>query len=134
MKARVREILLFALAGTLGFVVDASLVTALHRWFGADLVSAKAVGFSLAVTVTWALNRRLAFAGAPLRHPLREWGHYVWTNGIGGLVNNGTYLLAVFSVDFLARQPALAVALGSLAGMFFNYFAARHWVFRSNNR
>ncbi|MDE1942387.1 MAG: GtrA family protein [Betaproteobacteria bacterium] len=134
MNARAREILWFAVAGTLGFVVDASVVTLLRSWAGAGFVSAKAVGFTLAVTVTWALNRRLAFAGAPRRHPLRQWGHYVWTNGLGGLVNNGTYLVAVFSVDAFARQPALAVALGSLAGMFFNYLAARHWVFRSNSR
>ena len=135
MHSRLREFLLFAFAGTIGFAVDAGTVTALRHWAGADLVSAKAAGFSLAVTVTWGLNRQWAFAGgASTTRRLREWGRYVWTNGLGGLVNNGTYLVAVFSSDALAQQPALAVALGSLAGMVFNYLAARRWVFRADSR
>lgn len=124
-----REIVLFALAGTAGFVVDAGTVELLHRWADFGLVSAKAVGFALAVTLTWALNRRYAFARGAAPHLLGEWVRYVGTNGVGAVVNNGVYLVAVFSEEAMAAHPALAVALGSLAGMAFNYVAARRWVF-----
>ncbi len=130
MHPRAREILSFALAGCAGFVVDAATVVLLRRWEGWDLVSAKALGFSLAVTVTWALNRRFTFAQRAGPNLLREWLHYVWANGLGGVVNNGVYLVAVFASGGLAQQPALAVALGSVAGMSFNYAVSRWWVFR----
>ncbi len=125
-----RKIILFALAGCAGFIVDATTVVLLRHWTGLDLVSAKGVGFSLAVTVTWALNRRFAFAQRAESPLFQEWLRYVWANGLGGLVNNGVYLVAVFGFEDLAQHPALAVALGSLAGMFFNYATSNWWVFR----
>ena len=130
MHPRAREILLFALAGGAGFCVDAGAVVSLTRWAGLGLVSAKAVGFSLAVTATWAINRRFTFATRAHPHRFREWLRYVWANGLGGLVNNGVYLAAILASKDLAQQPALAVALGSVAGMSFNYALSRWWVFQ----
>ncbi len=131
MHLRAREILSFALVGCVGFCVDAGTVVLLTRRTGLDLVSAKAVGFSLAVSATWALNRRFTFAKRAHPRWLCEWLRYVWANGLGGVVNNGVYLVAIFASQGLAQQPALAVALGSVAGMSFNYGVSRWWVFRN---
>ncbi len=131
MPAHMREMGLFAVAGSVGFLVDASTVTASRYWAHLDLFTAKALGFFLAVTVTWFMNRSLAFSGQTRGEGLlREWFRYVSANGVGGVVNNLIYVVGVLTVRELAEFPAVAVALGSLAGMCFNYAASRWWVFR----
>ncbi len=134
VSAHVREMGLFAAAGSVGFLVDASTVTAVRHWTHLDLFTAKALGFSFAVTVTWLMNRRLAFSGRSRREGLfREWLRYVSANGVGGVVNNSVYVIGVLTVREFAEFPAAAIALGSLAGMCFNYAVSRWWVFRGEN-
>ena len=47
------------------------------------------------------------------------------------VVNNGVYVFLVLTVDMFSKEPVLAVAAGSLAGLVFNFTASRAWVFRS---
>ncbi|MBU2847771.1 GtrA family protein [Acidithiobacillus ferriphilus] len=124
------EIILFSLAGVTGFLVDADMVWTLTRE-GVDPITAQAIAFTVAVTVTWLLNRRFTFAQHASPNWLREWLHYVAANSIGAVVNNGVYVLLVLSIAFFSREPVLAVAAGSLAGLVFNFTASRAWVFRS---
>ena len=124
-----REAIIFALAGTAGFLVDASTVLTLSNLAAFDLVSAKLVGFAVAVTVTWIINRNVTFAHRKDERLLREWTRYVSANSFGGLINNGIYMLLVFTWSLPARYPVLAVAAGSLAGMMFNFVSSRCYVF-----
>ncbi|NDU88262.1 MAG: GtrA family protein [Ferrovum sp.] len=128
---KAKRILLFAGAGTAGFGVDVLTVMVTHKRCG--LIGAQMLGFLLAVTATWILNRRYAFAGRGSERRLGEWGRYVVANGWGAVLNNGTYLLAIWLSPLLARYPEGAVALGSLAGMGANYLAAHRWVFAQGN-
>jgi hypothetical protein len=48
---------------------------------------------------------------------------------IGGLVNYGTYALAVALFEPVRRYPALGVALGSIAGMAINFWSAKTMLF-----
>jgi putative flippase GtrA len=134
VNPRALQFFQFAMAGTVGFMVDAGIVVCLRRFTPIDLVSAKLVGFSVAVTVTWLINRNVAFTAHADARLLREWMRYVWANGLGGIVNNGVYIVAVFTRQELAQHPEFAVAMGSLAGMLFNYSAARWWVFRRTEK
>jgi putative flippase GtrA len=122
--------MLFALAGVAGLLVDAGIVVALRRTTSIDLVSAKLVGFAVAVTVTWLINRNLTYAGRKNTRLIREWTRYVAVNGVGGLINNVAYILAVFASNDIARHPEIGVAIGSLAGMVFNFASSRSYVFR----
>jgi len=47
-----------------------------------------------------------------------------------GWSTDGVYLLTVFASTGLVQQPALAVALGSAAGIFFNDAVSRWQVFQ----
>ena len=123
------EIVLFSLVGAAGFVVDAAIVWALTR-SGANAIIAQAVAFAVAVTVTWLLNRQFTFARHASPNRLREWMHYVAANSLGAVVNNGVYVLLVLTVAMFSKEPVLAVAAGSLAGLVFNFTASRAWVFR----
>ncbi len=122
------EIALFSLVGAAGFVVDAAIVWALTS-SGANAIIAQAIAFAVAVTVTWLLNRQFTFAQHASPNRLREWMHYAAANSIGAVVNNGVYVLLVLMVAMFTKEPVLAVAAGSLAGLVFNFTASRAWVF-----
>ncbi|MDA8151232.1 MAG: GtrA family protein [Acidithiobacillus sp.] len=129
MRSPKTEFVLFSLAGVAGFLVDASIVWAFTS-AGVDPLTAQAVAFTVAVTVTWLLNRRFTFAHHASPHWLREWLHYVAANSVGAVVNNGVYALLVLTVAMFSKEPVLAVAAGSLAGLVFNFTASRALVFR----
>jgi len=130
MKSIRREILFFALSGVAGFCVDAGIVELLHRSVAMELIPAKLLAFSAAVTCTWLINRHYTFAHRRNGSRLREWLAYVSANSVGGVANNAAYAWAVLCIDWFARYPVLAVALGSLAGLAFNFTASRWLVFR----
>jgi putative flippase GtrA len=124
------ELVYFSIAGVAGFLVDAGIVW-LFTMAGADPFTAQMVAFTLAVTVTWLLNRRFTFAHHASPNWVREWMHYVAANSVGAIVNNGVYAILVLSVALFSKEPVLAVAVGSLAGLLFNFTASRALVFRS---
>jgi len=119
----------FGIVGIAGFVVDTAVVYALLP-LGLEFFVARIPSFLVAATATWALNRSFTFRGAA-RGPLhREWAKFLATNAVGGLVNYATSVALEAGVDYVAMHPVLAVAAGSLAGMVFNFAAAKHLVFR----
>jgi Predicted membrane protein len=130
MRSPKAELVLFSLAGVAGFLVDAGVVWVLTR-AGVGPIMAQAVAFTMAVTVTWLLNRRFTFAHHASPNWLREWLHYVAANSVGAVVNNGVYALLVLTVAMFSKEPVLAVATGSLAGLVFNFTASRTLVFRA---
>jgi putative flippase GtrA len=119
----------FAVIGGVGFVVDAAVLTWLVSLQGWGLYSARAVSFTLAVTVTWYLNRRITFAGRATPHRGREYGRYLSTQTIGALINLGVYVIVIEALPMLATRPVIPLALGSATALLFNFLAARQLVF-----
>jgi putative flippase GtrA len=124
------QFLRFGLVGTAGFVVDAAPLTAAMA-LGLGPYGGRVVSYLAAVTFTWAMNRRFTFAGADPRRGTAQWGRFVAANGAGALVNYGTYAALVALVPFVAARPVLGVAVGSVAGLVFNFTFSKLWVFRS---
>ncbi len=145
-----REVFRFAPAGIIGFAVDAIVLRMQIRYFGWSPYAAKPGSFLLAVCTTWWLNRHYTFVarrmvhkGPPGQRPgktsrfwplLQEWGRYVSANALGAVINNGVYGMGISTLPWLYRHPEVSVALGSLAGMGFNFYAASAWVFRHNKQ
>jgi putative flippase GtrA len=125
-----RAPLAFGIVGTVGFLVDAGVVTLLFNVLGVDRYSARLLSFATAVTVTWALNRSWTFRGSRHGSVPREYGLYVLAQSGGAAINFALYVLCVTSIAAMAELPAAAVAIGALGGMAFNYLSARHLVFR----
>jgi putative flippase GtrA len=123
-----RQFLKFGVVGTLGFVVDTTVVYALRAALG--LYGAGLVAFVVAATANWVMNRLWTFRGQGSLPPHREWARYMTTNLAGFVLNRGTYALLVTFVAVCARQPVLAVAAGSIAGMGVNFALSRTMVFR----
>ncbi|CAG9175528.1 hypothetical protein LMG23992_02981 [Cupriavidus laharis] len=121
------QFLRFGVVGVLGFIVNAGLVEALAR-DGRPFL-AQMLAFPVAATVTWWLNRRYTF-GASGRAMHHEWLHYVFANLLGWAVNNGVYVALVLCLPLAYKHPSIAVAAGSVAGMFLNFGASKLLVFR----
>jgi len=118
--------LLFAIVGTAGFVADVAVLYAAATvlgWYGGRVVS-----FLAAATLTWQLNRRWTFADAAVARleGTAAYLRYLLTMLAGAVVNYAVYAAALGWVDG-RLAPALGVALGSFAGLAFN-FAAAHFV------
>lgn len=129
----ITEIVRFGISGTAGFIVDAGLVYLCTNLFDLGPLVAQVIAFSVAVTVTWLINRHWTFAAHASDRWLREWTHYVAANSVGALVINGIYAILVIESAFFSQIPALAVASGSLAGMLFNYSLSKRFIFRTTN-
>ena len=125
------QMLRFGAAGVLGLGVDTASLYLLMA-LGLPFVWARALSFVAAATFTWVFNRRLTFAaGATVPPSWREWAHYLLAMAGGGVAN---YAVSVASYQWwplVQSHPVLALALGSVVGMVFNFVSARFWVFRS---
>lgn len=124
-----RRFIAFACIGSVGFVVDASILTALITGLGWGLYSSRLVSFGAAVTVTWYLNRRWTFARQMSPDRKREYSAYVTVQTIGALVNLGVYSLFVTVSARLAAWPVIPLAIGSGVALVFNYLAAGKYVY-----
>jgi putative flippase GtrA len=129
------QVLRFGIVGGIGFLVDAGLLHLMLK-LGLGYYGGRLVSFLAAATATWTLNRSFTFrretstATHPAAtHPLGEWLAYLGLMAIGGVVNYGTYALALELAEPVRRYPALGVALGSIAGMAINFWSAKTMLF-----
>lgn len=126
-----RQLLRFGIVGVAGFLVNAVLVESLAVVIGPAL--AQVVAFPVAVTCTWLMNRQFTFSSTEPA-TFAEWRRYVAANSVGMIANNGCYFLLVLLSQTAHDRPILAVAVGSIAGLFFNFVTTRKYVFKTRNQ
>lgn len=119
----------FATIGTAGFGVDtAVLYGAMH--FGFGLYVGRAISYLVAVTFTWALNRRFTFESRAYASPFGQWGRFALSQLSGAIINLGVYSSLIYWSPFCAAHPVVGVGIGSLLGMSTNFIAATRYVFQ----
>lgn len=121
----------FAAAGCVGFAVDAGLLAVLVHVLGVDPYLARAVSFPTAVTATWYINRRLAFAAQASDDKLREWARYFGVSVVGSVVNLAVYSACIFFSGFMFRNPVSALAIASVVALLVNYQGAKRHAFNA---
>lgn len=127
----IAEIIRFGISGVAGFIVDAGIVLLITKELGAGPLVAQIIAFTVAVTVTWFINRHWTFAEQASEKWLHEWTRYVTANSVGAVINNSVYAGLVLTIGIFSNDPILAVAAGSLAGMGFNFALSRLVVFKN---
>jgi putative flippase GtrA len=135
------ELYRFALVGTVGFIVDASVLQMLVSWFGVGLLTGRIFSYLAAATITWFLHRiytfrhQLPVADKHATSPqalLDQWFRFIVTNGIGASLNYGIYAILILGFELCRAYPVVAVAIGSLVAMVFNFAISRRFVFSGN--
>ncbi|WP_233843019.1 GtrA family protein [Dyella sp. 2HG41-7] len=130
MKLR-REVMLFAIGGLLGFVVDAGVVQTLVTFAHVNPYIGRVISFLLAATVTWWWNRSQTFAARQSGRSLTvEWLHWMALMSGGAAINYGAYVACLMAFPSWHRWPALAVGVGSFFAAFVNFVSARTLLFR----
>ena len=124
-----REFLRFGIVGTLGFLVDIGVLYGALA-LGMGPYGGRVPAYVTAATTTWALNRAWTFRERGGHGPVgRQWVLFLAVNLLGFVINYGTYAAAITFVPLAAAHPFLAVAAGSIAGLFSNFFLSRALVF-----
>ena len=126
--------LAFCVVGGIGFAVDAGALTALVHGAGLGPYAARVASFALAVSVTWALNRRWTFASATPGSKAAEYGRYFGVQAAGALINLAVYAACIEAAAAFRAYPTVALAVGSAVALLFNYAAAGRLVFRLPRR
>lgn len=125
------EVMLFAVGGVIGFVVDAGIVQMLVSFAHFNPYTGRVISFLAAATVTWWWNRSQTFAARQSgRSLLTEWLHWMALMGGGAAVNYGAYAACLIAFPGWHKWPVLAVAVGSFFAAFVNFVSARTLLFR----
>lgn len=126
-----RQFAAFSLIGVAAFVVDTEVLYATLPRLGNNFAAARVLSWLCAVSFTWVLNCQWTFRYHAHSLPL-SWLKYVAANLLGGVVNYGVSL-AIVALSAVARaHPVIAIAIASLAGLFFNFFTSKALVFRGH--
>jgi putative flippase GtrA len=125
----VQQFARFGTVGVAGAAVDIATVYAAMAELG--LYLSGLLAYFAAVTTTWALNRAWTFAGRGSGGLLRQWLLFVAANGVGFVLNRGTFALLVTLLPVCAQHPVIAILAGVGAGMFANFNLSRSVVFRA---
>ena len=123
----------FAVGGGAGFFVNEAALLLAHGLLGAGPRLGWFIAFVPSVTFTWWGNRNLTFADKASEHHigiLAEWARFVATNSVGAAANFVVYALLIRSAPWPLNIPYVALAIGILVGLVFNFTLSKRLVFR----
>ncbi|EED34289.1 GtrA-like protein [Luminiphilus syltensis NOR5-1B] len=126
-ESELEKVVLFSIAGFIGFVVDAVflyLFSTLTNPFLGRIGS-----FAIAVVVTWRINAVFTF-----KDEGKGLLHYVLGQVAGITINYLVFCTSIYLLPDHVWQLLLALAIGSGTAMIFNYMVMKHWVFQPSER
>ena len=127
--ALVIQFLRFGVVGGCGFMVDTAVVYGTRGWIGNYWAAVPA--YIIAATGNWLLNRVWTFRGQGSSAPMhRQWTMFLATNLVGFALNRGAYWTLITISVLCSDNPVIAIAVGSISGMFANFLLSRRLVFR----
>ena len=130
LRRTVIELFCFAVVGVVGLAVNIAVLDLYLAAAGDRPYSGEAVAFLVAVTTTWWCNRHFTFRDHARAPMLRQWVQFVLANSTGAAANYATYAALVAMVALCRAHPEIAVGAGAVAGLIFNFSAARRFVFK----
>src|SRR3981081_3336669 len=121
------SLLKFAAVGTLGYLADASILLAGVKGLHFAPVPARIFSFICAASITYHLNRRFTFSRS--RGSLDRWLMYLAATASGAVINILIYRAWLLHAGTDSMDLVVGSALGSVAGLFFNYVASALFAF-----
>jgi putative flippase GtrA len=127
------SLLRFAVVGALGLPVDAGVLWLMTHKVGLDPYSGRMISWLSAASFTWAGNRYFTFRAARARRMTsvaKEWLRFLAANAVGGLTNVGLYSTLVRFAPPPVNNLYIALMVGVLAGLVFNFTLSKTMVFK----
>jgi putative flippase GtrA len=118
----------FAAVGLVGFAVDAVLLKA-GLSFHLGPAWARLISLTLAMQVTFTINRTVVFHCRGRERLLRQWCAYMATNGFGNLCNYLIFITLGSLRQGLVSEPFVALPISAFAAYLINYTGVRLVVF-----
>lgn len=116
-----RELLSFIAVGSVGFLIEAVILTALTTWAGWSPWQARIPSFFTAVFATWLLNRQHTFPERGLQRRSVEAFWYAAIQGGGVSINLLLFGATLAAFPELRHIPVIPLAVGSAGGLVFNF-------------
>ncbi len=120
----------FGTVGASGVLVDCGVTYATFLACESPDV-AYLVGITVAMTWNFFWNRRITFADADSGPLWRQYIGFCGSCSLGAVVSWTTRVILEKQFELFAEHIVLAVPIGVVAGMMFNYLLCRRWVFRT---
>jgi putative flippase GtrA len=127
-----RRFLKYLGLGGIAFAIDALVFQGAVSLLGASPYIARVASFVVATTAAWLMNRTFTFHDAENIRPELQWAKFFAANIVGGVVNYLMFALTLAVLPLTRVYPVLALAVGSLSGVAFNYTAYKRYVFRTD--
>jgi putative flippase GtrA len=124
-----KQFLRFGVIGTLVFGFEAVILYGLTHYLPWSIYYCRLLSFIPAVVLAWWLNRRFTFVSLKGLCWWRELLRYCVVNAAGSIVNLGAFFGVLHFVELIKPFPVAALAIGSVAGMFFNFISSKLLVF-----
>lgn len=118
------------MVGGIGFVVNYAMLALVFDLLGASILVAQIVGAETALLATFLGNNFWAFVGhhhVSIRHKLAKFH----LSALTGLLINSTCVVVL--VHYAHFYYGLALVVGSLAGLIWNYTLYKRFVFKTHH-
>ena len=126
-----RRFLKYVGLGVIAFIIDALVFQGVVSLLGASPYVARVASFIVATSAAWWMNRTFTFHDAENIRPELQWAKFFAANLVGGGVNYLMFALTLATLPLTRAYPLIALAVGSLSGVAFNYTAYKRYVFRT---
>ena len=117
----------FVLAGGTAFVVDSGVLLILTRLVGVPALAARLAAISIAMVVSWLINRTLTFT-ARTPPTLSEFARFAAVGWSAAALNYVVFAVLILLAPGI--HPVLAVAVASICAMGLSYTGMKFGVFR----
>jgi putative flippase GtrA len=122
------DFLRFAVVGSMGFCWDTATVYCLRPWV--NLYIAGTIGFTVAASANWGMNRIWTFRNQAHQAAHLQWLKFIAANFTGFIINRGLFFILI-SVNYTCRQqPVFPIIAGSILALAINYSLSKRFVFR----
>ncbi len=120
----------FAVVGFSGTLVNLTLLTLLV-WWSVPVRLAVAAAILGSMLSNFVLNRRFSFSYARSGSWWRQLLGFLAASSVGACVNYATVLATLHLWPVLMHLPQAASLVGIMAGLLFNFFISRYFVFKA---
>lgn len=121
----------FCIVGGIGFVVDACILLSAVHGLGINPITGRLLSFSVAVWVTFQLNRHWAFRGRHQQRFFSAFARYLVIQGLGFACNFSVYTALYVTLAPPLNRPIFCLVISSALALVVNYTGAHFVVFRS---